>query len=148
VRSSREFVEYDLQHTLGFVANPRRFNGMSFSNLSPVIAQLTSNPLVAVTRAQALLIVVGDAEVLALDPLWRAFLNYVHTNGGWAGPAMRWDATEPVRERGGYDREVRDLGLADMNEFTRRMEAMTLGGVTEVVEEAEVNVDRPWRELD
>jgi helicase MOV-10 len=27
VRSSREFVEYDLKHTLGFVANPRRFNG-------------------------------------------------------------------------------------------------------------------------
>ncbi len=27
VRSSREFVEYDLRHTLGFVANPRRFNG-------------------------------------------------------------------------------------------------------------------------
>lgn len=28
VRSSKEFVEYDLKHTLGFVANPRRFNGM------------------------------------------------------------------------------------------------------------------------
>ncbi|KIK60714.1 hypothetical protein GYMLUDRAFT_167548, partial [Collybiopsis luxurians FD-317 M1] len=27
VRSSREFVQYDLRHTLGFVANPRRFNG-------------------------------------------------------------------------------------------------------------------------
>lgn len=27
VRSSREFVEYDLKHTLGFVANPRRLNG-------------------------------------------------------------------------------------------------------------------------
>ena len=27
VRSSKEFVEYDLRHTLGFVANPRRFNG-------------------------------------------------------------------------------------------------------------------------
>jgi len=27
VRSSRDFVTYDLRHTLGFVANPRRFNG-------------------------------------------------------------------------------------------------------------------------
>ena len=27
VRSSREFVEYDLKHTLGFLANPRRLNG-------------------------------------------------------------------------------------------------------------------------
>ncbi|KAF8906739.1 AAA domain-containing protein [Gymnopilus junonius] len=36
VRNSKEFVEYDLRHTLGFVANPRRFN-------------------VALTRAQACL---------------------------------------------------------------------------------------------
>ncbi len=28
VRSSKEFVSYDVRHTLGFVANPRRFNGM------------------------------------------------------------------------------------------------------------------------
>ena len=27
VHSSKAFVEYDLRHTLGFVANPRRFNG-------------------------------------------------------------------------------------------------------------------------
>ncbi len=29
VRSSMEFIEFDLRHTLGFVANPRRFNGQS-----------------------------------------------------------------------------------------------------------------------
>lgn len=29
VRSSAEFVEYDIKHTLGFVASPRRFNGKS-----------------------------------------------------------------------------------------------------------------------
>lgn len=28
VRSSKQYIEYDLKHTLGFVANPRRFNGM------------------------------------------------------------------------------------------------------------------------
>jgi helicase MOV-10 len=27
VRSNLEFVETDINHTLGFVANPRRFNG-------------------------------------------------------------------------------------------------------------------------
>ena len=27
VRSSRDFINYDLRYTLGFVANPRRFNG-------------------------------------------------------------------------------------------------------------------------
>lgn len=28
VRSSIEHIEFDLKHTLGFVANPRRFNGI------------------------------------------------------------------------------------------------------------------------
>ncbi|EGO29184.1 hypothetical protein SERLADRAFT_456584, partial [Serpula lacrymans var. lacrymans S7.9] len=79
VRSSREFIEYDLKHTLGFVASPRRFN-------------------VAVTRAQALLIVIGDPSVLSLDPLWRSFLNYVHNNGGWKGPSITWDPLAPVEE--------------------------------------------------
>ena len=36
VRSSREFVEHDLKYTLGFVASPRRFNGM----LASVLVQL------------------------------------------------------------------------------------------------------------
>ena len=40
---------------------------------------------VAITRAQALLIVIGDPTVLAMDPLWRSFLNFVHNNGGWEG---------------------------------------------------------------
>jgi superfamily I DNA and/or RNA helicase len=30
VRSSQEYLSYDLRHTLGFVANRRRFNGQAF----------------------------------------------------------------------------------------------------------------------
>ncbi|KAF8804655.1 RNA helicase [Phlegmacium glaucopus] len=122
VRSSKAFVEYDLRHTLGFVANPRRFN-------------------VAITRAQALLIIVGDPQVLSLDPLWRAFLNYIYVNGGWTGPDITWDPRAEVDEAGGYDKQVRDNAQIDMNEFTRRMESVTLGGVDE---ELDANVDRPW----
>ncbi|PFH46788.1 hypothetical protein AMATHDRAFT_153829, partial [Amanita thiersii Skay4041] len=33
VRSNKEFVEYDLRHTLGFVASPRRFNGESLTRI-------------------------------------------------------------------------------------------------------------------
>jgi len=129
VRSSKEFVNYDLKHTLGFVANPRRFN-------------------VAITRAKALLIVIGDPSVLSLDPLWRAFLNYVHTNGGWKGNPPTWDTRAPVDDSGDYTREVRDLNVADMNEFARRMEALTLQGATADDEDPDVNVDRPWREVE
>ena len=30
VRSSRELLAYDAKFTLGFVSNPRRFNGLCF----------------------------------------------------------------------------------------------------------------------
>ncbi|KAF7291968.1 RNA helicase [Mycena indigotica] len=128
VRSSREFVTYDLRHTLGFVANPRRFN-------------------VAITRAQSLLIVVGDPNVLGLDPLWRAFLNYACTNGGWTGPDIPWDPSEPVSESegNGYAEQTRGEALFDMNEFTRRMEELTVSGAEG---EDDANVDRPWREAE
>jgi len=125
VRSSREFVEYDLRHTLGFVANPRRFN-------------------VAVTRAQALLIIVGDPQVLSLDPLWRSFLNYIHNNGGWTGPGITWDPTAPVDEAGGYDSAIREAAKLDMSDFARRMGEMMLSGD----EEADEGVDRPWRDVE
>ncbi|KDR68388.1 hypothetical protein GALMADRAFT_78731 [Galerina marginata CBS 339.88] len=128
VRSSKEFVEYDLKHTLGFVANPRRFN-------------------VAVTRAQAMLIIVGDPHVLSLDPLWRSFLNYIHLNGGWIGPEITWDPSLPVDEAGRYDKAIRTALAAqlDMNEFARRMESLTMA---EVDEDLDANVDRPWRDVE
>ena len=102
---------------------------------------------VAVTRAQALLIVVGDPYVLSLDPLWRSFLNYVHINKGWRGIPIPWDLLEPVRDSGGYDAELRELGLSDMNDFTRRIESLTLGSIDDI-DEADANVDRPWREAE
>ncbi|KAL1743982.1 P-loop containing nucleoside triphosphate hydrolase protein [Schizophyllum fasciatum] len=126
VRSSQEFVQYDLRHTLGFVANPRRFN-------------------VSVTRAKALLIIVGDPNVLALDPLWRSFLHYIHANGGWTG-APSWDEVAP-QDGSGMAQEAID----DMNDFTRRMEEMTLAvagqdaGGTGGDDGA---VDKPWRDVE
>ncbi|GAA6013532.1 hypothetical protein JCM11491_006112 [Sporobolomyces phaffii] len=72
VRSNKEFLEQDKRFAIGFVGNEKRFN-------------------VAVTRPQAGLIVVGDPDVLTLDPLWRRFLVYVHKNGGWRG--QDWDRT-------------------------------------------------------
>ncbi|KAG7085878.1 hypothetical protein E1B28_003411 [Marasmius oreades] len=127
VRSSREFVDYDLRHTLGFVANPRRFN-------------------VAVTRARSLLVIVGDPNVLSLDPLWRSFMNYVYENGGWTGPEPTWDTTEPVDFDGGYDVAIRDQARAEMEAFSRMMEGSTPDGRADV--EGDVNVDQPWAEMD
>jgi helicase MOV-10 len=147
VRSSHDFVEYDLRHTLGFVANPRRFNGALPSSSSSARARLTHDP-VAVTRAQSLLIVIGDPNVLSLDPLWRSFLNYVHLNGGWTGIPIPWDSREAVREEGGYDVEARERGAADMNALADRMQTLALDGVAEALDETDASVDRPWREVE
>jgi hypothetical protein len=48
-------------------------------------------PTVAITRAQALLIIVGDPMVLGLDILWRRFLYFIHGSGGWKGAPFPWD---------------------------------------------------------
>lgn len=100
------------------------------------------------TRAQALLLVVGDPNVLSLDPLWRSFLNYVHANGGWTGLPISWDPDAPVREDGGYDTEYQEMGIADMNDFATRMEAMALGGLRDEDEPVVFDEDAPWREVE
>jgi helicase MOV-10 len=56
VRSKEEYIGFDLKHNLGFLQNPKRFN-------------------VASTRAQAMLIVVGNPGVLAVDPCWGGLLQ-------------------------------------------------------------------------
>ncbi|KAI0253343.1 AAA domain-containing protein [Lactifluus subvellereus] len=63
---------------LGFVQDRRRLN-------------------VAITRAQALLIVIGDPEVLGQDALWRTFLNYIILGGGQAGKGPHWNPKHIVR---------------------------------------------------
>ncbi|XP_044207553.1 putative helicase mov-10-B.1 isoform X1 [Thunnus albacares] len=66
VRSSRDYAEIDKQFNLGFVKNEKRFN-------------------VAVTRAKALLIVVGNPRVLNADPIWARFIQYCRDEGGYTG---------------------------------------------------------------
>ncbi|KAF5356601.1 hypothetical protein D9758_008284 [Tetrapyrgos nigripes] len=105
VRSSTEFIHADITRTLGFVASPHRFN-------------------VAVTRAQALLIVIGNPMVLSLDPLWRAFLNYIHNNGGWRGKAITWDPKASLDQEEGYDAQMRRKAVGDAEEEMTRLKAL------------------------
>ncbi|KAK7684935.1 hypothetical protein QCA50_011770 [Cerrena zonata] len=132
VRSSKEYIEYDIKHTLGFVASPRRFN-------------------VAVTRAQALLIIIGDPSVISLDPLWRTFLNRLYNNKAWKGDPPTWDPKAKVRLNGGYDQQVVEETMNDMNDFTKAMTRLTLGDLIPQLEEDDdvaANDDRPWQEAE
>jgi len=131
VRSSIDFVEFDIKHTLGFVANPRRFN-------------------VAITRAQALLIVIGDPDVLSLDPLWRGFMNHVYLGGGWKGVNPDWDPDEDIRPEGGYDSIRREAALTDMEALIERTRTLVIENTEQLGarDEDDAHVDRPWREAD
>ena len=57
---------------------------------------LTHTLLVAITRAQSLLILVGDPEVLGKDNFWRTFLNYITLRNGSTGKVPGWRCTDPV----------------------------------------------------
>jgi hypothetical protein len=68
------------------------------------------------------------------------------------GTIVAWDPRAPVEEAGGYDRRVRETAQGDMNDFTRRMEELTLVGVDSTGEDddqgLDANVDRPRRDIE
>ncbi|NXX57126.1 SDE3 helicase, partial [Scopus umbretta] len=66
VRSCSEYLQLDETFKLGFLKNPKRLN-------------------VAITRAKALLIVVGNPAVLSKDHHWQRFLRYCREEGGYTG---------------------------------------------------------------
>lgn len=66
VRSTTDYVKFDEQFSLGFLTNPKRFN-------------------VAITRAKALLILVGNPVILSKDPFWSRFLKFCSDKGGVCG---------------------------------------------------------------
>ncbi|KAG8686305.1 hypothetical protein FRC11_009171 [Ceratobasidium sp. 423] len=97
VRSNKDLLSFDLKHTLGFVSNPKRLN-------------------VAITRAQSLLVVIGDPLVLGLDSLWRRFLYFVYRSGGWKGAPFPWDPEADPDE----DPAIFDEAEQDLRELLRR----------------------------
>lgn len=75
VRSCTEYLSVDEDFKLGFLKNPKRFN-------------------VAITRAKALLIIVGNPAVLSKDPHWNTFLRYCIAKGGYTGCPYAEESTE------------------------------------------------------
>ncbi|XP_052781823.1 putative helicase MOV-10 [Mya arenaria] len=66
VRSNPQYMSLDMTYKLGFLKNPKRFN-------------------VTVTRAKALLIVVGNPNTLGGDEYWRQLIEYCEDNGSYVG---------------------------------------------------------------
>lgn len=66
VRSSVNYVKMDQDFNIGFLSSEKRFN-------------------VAMTRAKALLIVVGNPVILSKDPTWQRFIRYCELEQGYTG---------------------------------------------------------------
>ncbi|XP_051758530.1 putative helicase mov-10-B.1 isoform X2 [Ctenopharyngodon idella] len=81
VRSSKELFTLDETFNIGFLKNEKRFN-------------------VAVTRAKALLIMVGNPIILKTDATWDRFINYCIEKEGYTGYNIsNLEGTEEVVER-------------------------------------------------
>ncbi|CAG0899618.1 unnamed protein product [Cyprideis torosa] len=101
VRSTQEFLQVDRRFNLGFLRNPKRFN-------------------VAITRARALMIVVGCPQILATDPNWHALVSFAYTRGCYEGcelPPEVLEATAPnaPSEPRGLDELLKILREMNLN---------------------------------
>ncbi|KAG1654294.1 putative helicase mov-10-B.1 [Nymphon striatum] len=84
VRSCPDLLAMDYEHHIGFLRNPKRFN-------------------VAITRAKALLIVVGNPHILLKDFHWKEMIQYCVENKSYIGSSLnKEDHTEDVLERCNY----------------------------------------------
>ena len=108
----------------------------------------------AITRAKALLIVIGDPRVLSMDPLWRGFLNYVRSLGAWKGkPTPDWDTGLAVADTA-YDVQKKRQAQVDQAGLIVRITDAIDGEhqvddlENEGHQEDAVVVERPWREAE
>eukprot|EP01038_Epipyxis_sp_PR26KG_P006640 gene6640-9114_t len=88
VRSTADKTDFDEKHQLGFLKNPKRFN-------------------VSVTRAKALLIVVGNPFSLGKDDCWGSLFSFIHSRGGYIG--CEWNPETFVFEMSQQRDELNEL---------------------------------------
>uniref|UniRef100_A0A672P2Z6 RNA helicase n=1 Tax=Sinocyclocheilus grahami TaxID=75366 RepID=A0A672P2Z6_SINGR len=80
VRSSKEHIILDEPFNIGFLKNEKRFN-------------------VAVTRAKALFIMVGNPTILRTDETWGRFIDFCFEQGGYTGlPFISVEGIEEVEK--------------------------------------------------
>ncbi|XP_005510438.2 helicase MOV-10 [Columba livia] len=92
VRSCSEYLQFDQTFKLGFLKNPKRLN-------------------VAITRAKALLIVVGNPAVLSKDHHWQRFLRYCKEEGGYTG--YPYEEESPAEDEDGLAANLHALHLSN-----------------------------------
>lgn len=90
VRSDKNLLQNDFKHRIGFLKNHKRFN-------------------VAVTRAKALLIIVGNPYTLRSDCCWKRLLNLCLKKGAMRGVEYN-DGDDHIRE---LERRFENAGIGE-----------------------------------
>ncbi|GAA5898780.1 DEAD/DEAH box helicase family protein [Sporobolomyces salmoneus] len=124
VRSlNKRWIEHDRQTNRGLIFEPKRFN-------------------VAMTRAKELLIVVGNAQTLTVDPYWRAFYQLCVRNDCFVGPAVTFpqedqDLSSTAQAVSKMEMEYRAKKERDGGEDEEREIDVTVGRMVTLLDEGE-----------
>jgi hypothetical protein len=110
VRSTLDYLDVDMLYNIGFLSNPKRFN-------------------VAITRAQAMVIVVGNASVICTDKCWSEFLWYCVDNGAYRGTSLPSRNNGDDSFMGNEERKIEEIIDNTLNEqqITFNREILNLG---------------------
>jgi helicase MOV-10 len=120
VRSNSAFLATDRDYNLGFLDNPKRFN-------------------VAITRAKALLIVIGNPKLLSRDKYWNMLLQFVCSRGGYTG--IEYSDRSPADEAQSLLERIQGLGLHRADAYPDPPSV----GDEEAISEITLQQDPEWR---
>eukprot|EP00941_MAST-03F_sp_MAST-3F-sp1_P000538 g538.t1 len=113
VRSNADWLQMDKEHNIGFLNNPKRFN-------------------VAVTRAKALLIIIGNPFVLSGDDNWGDLLKYCIQNKSYVGCEFELNDIKPSSVL--KISEIRKLARSLKNEVPSSVfQELTLNSISRVI---------------
>ena len=118
VRTLKNERNDDVKFQLGFLTNPKRLN-------------------VAISRAQELLVIVGDAVLLSRDQHWRMLLDYVKEHGQYDGPQLDYSSCSD----GSWSR-LEELSLGES-----WSEVSSVASLANQDLDPDVNVEQ-WQEFD
>ncbi|KAK3103257.1 hypothetical protein FSP39_017883 [Pinctada imbricata] len=122
VRSNPDYLSEDLTFKLGFLKNPKRFN-------------------VTLTRAKALLIVVGNPDTLSQDPHWKGFIDFCCQNKAYVGADFtpEEEMIEDIMQR------MASINLGSNSIKEEDDEEENIEGLEKFIQEVSKYNEQPWR---
>ncbi|KAL7464449.1 hypothetical protein ACHAXS_004786, partial [Conticribra weissflogii] len=113
VRSTVDYIQFDSKYKLGFLASEKRFN-------------------VAITRAQALLVIIGNPYTLETDRHWKQMIDVAVAGGGYKGcqytkAKERGENTDAISE---FVRGIKSISLDEEKDDDGEVECNLVSHIT------------------